>query len=84
MGDANEIRALHASLLGAIDAAAALEPLTGRVMSIDGEADVTDDDMEEIGRLSLANAVAAQALRGLVESMRARQATKQIPRDRDD
>jgi hypothetical protein len=76
MADVNEIRALKASFLGTMDAAAALETIRDRVMSIDPRADISDADLAEMGRLTLAHAVAAQALRGLVESMRARRAVK--------
>jgi hypothetical protein len=72
MPDANEIRALQASLLGALDTAAALETIKSKVMAIDADTDIADGDWEELGRLTLAHAVASQALRGLVEAMRAR------------
>ena len=74
MADVNEIRALKASFLGAMDAAAALGGMRQRVLAIDSNADILEADLEEIGRLTLAHAVAAQALRGLVESMRTRRA----------
>jgi hypothetical protein len=72
MPDPNEIRALKASFQGAIDSAQALEAIKARVMSLDSGADVSPEDLEELGRLTLAHAVASQALRGLVESMRMR------------
>jgi hypothetical protein len=72
MPDPNEIRALKASFQGAIDSAQALEAIKARVMSLDSGADVSLEDLEELGRVTLAHAVASQALRGLVESMRAR------------
>ena len=72
MSDANEIRALQASLLGALDTAAALEAIKSKVMAIDANTDITDGDLEELGRLTLAHAVSSQALRGLVEAIRAR------------
>jgi hypothetical protein len=72
MPDPNEIRALKASFQGAIDSAQALEAIKARVMSFDSGADVSPEDLEELGRVTLAHAVASQALRGLVESMRAR------------
>ena len=40
-----------------------------RIDMADPRTDVSDDDLDELRRLTLANAVAAQALRGLVESM---------------
>jgi len=72
MADVNEIRALKASFLGALEAARALEAIKSRVTEIEAEADIAPGDLEELGRLTLAHAVAAQALRGLVEAMRAR------------
>ena len=81
MADVNEIRALKASFLGALDTAAALEGMKSKVLGIDPEgrggsaaadADLASDDLDELARLTLAHAVSSQALRGLVESMRAR------------
>jgi len=72
MSDVNEIRALKASFLGALEAARALEAMKSRVTGIDSDADIATGDLEELGRLTLAQAVASQALRGLVEGMRAR------------
>jgi hypothetical protein len=74
MPDGNEIRALKASLLGAIDTAAALEGLKSRVMALDPNSDIAPDDLAELARLTLAHAVASQSLRSLVESIRARRA----------
>jgi len=72
MTDPNEIRALKASFQGALDTAAALEVLKTRIMALDANTDVSADDLEELGRVTLAHAVSSQALRGLIESMRAR------------
>jgi hypothetical protein len=72
MPDGNEIRALKASLLGAIDAAAALEAVKSRVMALDPNSEIAPDDLEELGRLTLAHALSSQALRSLVESIRTR------------
>ena len=69
MADLTEIDALKASLRGARSSAAALSDVSARVESGDVHADVADADLEELQRLTLANAIAAQALRGLVESM---------------
>jgi hypothetical protein len=74
MADANEIRALQASLLGALDTAAALEGLKNKVLALDPAADVSQEDLEELGRVTLSHAVSSQALRGFVETMRARRA----------
>jgi hypothetical protein len=69
MVDLTEIEALKASLRGARSAAAALADVAGRVEARDPHADVAAADLDELQRLTLANAVAAQALRGFVESM---------------
>ena len=69
MADVTEIEALKASLRGARAAAEALAAVAERVDRRDSHADVADGDLDELQRLTLANAVAAQALRGLVESM---------------
>ena len=72
MTDLNEMRALKASFQGALDTAAALEALKEKVLGLDPSAEVSVEDLEELGRVTLAHAVSSQALRGLVESMRAR------------
>jgi len=66
------MRALKASFQGALDTAAALEALKGKVMALDPNGDVSAEDLEELGRVTLAHAVSSQALRGLIETMRAR------------
>jgi hypothetical protein len=73
MADRNEIEALKASMRGALSTAASLEAFRERVERLDATAGIAAEDLEELGRLSLAHAVAAQALRGLVETMQARQ-----------
>ena len=69
MVDVTEIEALKASLRGARSAAAALDEVSGRIERTDPHADVSEGDLDDLYRLSLANALAAQALRGLAESM---------------
>jgi hypothetical protein len=69
MADVTEIAALKASLRGARSAAGALGEVGGRLDAVPAGSDVSDADLDELQRLTLANAVAAQALRGLVESM---------------
>ena len=69
MPDLTEIEALKASLRGARRASEALSEVAARTETVDPRADVADSDLDDLHRLSLANAVAAQALRGLVESM---------------
>jgi hypothetical protein len=69
MTDLTENEALKASMRGALRAAEALGALAVGVEDLDPRQDVSDAQLEDLQRLSLANAVAAQALRGLVESM---------------
>jgi len=69
MPDLTEIEALKASLRGARHAADALSEVAARTEAADPRADLPEGDLDQLQRLSLANAVAAQALRGLVESM---------------
>jgi len=70
MADVTEIEALKASLRGARNAASALADVAKRVDAVDPrQADVADADLDTLQNLSLANALAAQALRGFVESM---------------
>lgn len=69
MVDLTEIEALKASLRGARRASDALTDVATRVDMADPRSDVGEADLDELRRLTLANAIAAQALRGLVESM---------------
>lgn len=70
MADVTEIEALKASLRGARNSAAALTDVSKRVEAVDPHhSDVADADLETLHSLALANALAAQALRGFVESM---------------
>ena len=70
MADVTEIEALKASLRGVRNATAALADVAKRVEGIDPhQADIGGDDLQTLQQLTLANAVAAQALRGFVESM---------------
>jgi hypothetical protein len=69
MVDLTEIEALKASVRGAVRAAAQLGPVGVKVEDIQPHGDIADTDLDELQRLSLANALAAQALRGFVESM---------------
>jgi hypothetical protein len=73
MADPNEIEALKASMRGALTAADSLRALKAKVEALDADAGIPPDDLDELGRVTLAHAVAAQALRGLVETMRTRQ-----------
>lgn len=69
MADVTEIEALKASLRGARAAAEALSAVAANVDARDAHADVPGAALDDLQRLTLANAIAAQALRGLVESM---------------
>ena len=70
MADVTEIEALKASLRGARNAAAALADVDTRVDAVDPrQADLSESDLDALQNLTLANAIAAQALRGFVESM---------------
>ena len=72
MADSNEIEALKASFRGALSTGAALAALEERVLALDPRAEIAGDDLDELGRVTLAHAVSSQALRGLIESIRAR------------
>ncbi|HJR61262.1 MAG TPA: hypothetical protein VJ813_17755 [Vicinamibacterales bacterium] len=74
MRDPNEIRALKASLRGALDTAAALEALRPRVEAVDEHGEISADDLDELARVTVGHAVASAALRGLVSTMQARRA----------
>lgn len=70
MADVTEIEALKASLRGARNSATALSDVAKRVDAVDPHlSDVSDADLDALQGLTLANALAAQALRGFVESM---------------
>ncbi len=72
MADSNEIEALKASFRGALSTAAALAALENGVLALDPQTDIPTEDLDELGRVTLAHAVSSQALRGLIESIRAR------------
>ena len=69
MADVTEIEALKASMRGVRSSADALVPVAVKVEGTDPDTDVSDADLDDLQRLTLANAIAAQALRGLVETM---------------
>ena len=72
MSDPNEIRALKASFLGALETAAALEGLRERVQGLDDGSDIGAETLEDLARITSAHAIASAALRGLVNTMRTR------------
>jgi HAMP domain-containing protein len=72
MPDVTEIEALRAAMRGARAAAERLTDVAARVDALDPHEDVPNADLDELQHLTLANAIAAQALRGFVERMLAR------------
>lgn len=72
MTDTNEVRALKASYLGALDTGASLAALQEKINRLDDRGDISAEDLEEIGRVTAAHAVASAALRGLVNTMQTR------------
>jgi hypothetical protein len=70
MTERNAIEALKASYRGALSTADALAALQDKVMALDPIAGVSPQDLEDLGRVALAHAVASQALRGLIEVLR--------------
>ena len=69
MVDPNEIAALKASMRGVLASLQDLRPLAERVEALDPHAEVSDADLDDLQRQSSSHAVAAQALRGFVETM---------------
>ena len=69
MSDSNEIMALKASVRGALATGDTLSTLASSIDALDPRDEVSAAGLEEIARVTLAHAVAAQALRGLVNSM---------------
>lgn len=74
MADPNEIRALKASVRGALDTGVALSALQGKVEAVDEHGEIEPDLLEELTRVVAAHAVAAAALRGLLDTINARRA----------
>lgn len=69
MTDANEVSALRASFRGALSTADTLAALKDRIETL---VEVSDADLAELSRVTAAHAIASAALRGLVNTMRAR------------
>ena len=69
MSDPNELAALKSSMRGVMTSVQDLRPLAERVDALDPRQEVSEADLEALRRLTLSHAVAAQALRGLVETM---------------
>lgn len=72
MTDPNEIAALKASFRGALATAESLAGLKDRIESLESHAEIGAEDLDELGRVSAAHAIASAALRGLVNTIRSR------------
>ena len=70
MSDANALMAFKNAWTGAIESADALRGHADAVSAISDDATIASVDLETFHRLALANANAAQALRGLIEQLR--------------
>ena len=75
MKDPNEIRALKASFRGAIDTAAALSALEGRIEALDEHGEIDTELLDALLPVSSAHAVGSAALRGLVQTIQARRSS---------
>jgi hypothetical protein len=76
MADPNELAALKASLRGAVGTAAALQEMQPRIEALEPTADLAGDDLDALERVAIAHALASAALRGLVQTIRARRAAE--------
>ena len=72
MTDVSEMEALKASLRGALSTGETLVALKDKVAGFDTHGGIAPEDLDELARVTLAHAVAAQALRGFVVTMRNR------------
>lgn len=72
MSDVNEMEALKASFRGAVSAGERLLEFRDRVAALDPHAEISAQDLDELGRVTLAHAIAAQALRGFVVTIQTR------------
>lgn len=72
MSDPNEIEALKAAFRGALHSAEAVAALASRMEALDPRAELPAEELEELGRITAAHAIASAALRGLVNRMMAR------------
>jgi hypothetical protein len=69
MADVNEIRALKASLRGAIETASTLSTLHPTIEGLDENAEIDGSVIDDLARITAAHAIASNALRGLVKMM---------------
>ena len=72
MTDANETRALKASFRGVLDTTTRVSALQDRVTGLDEQSEIPADLIEELAAATSAHAVAAAALRGLVNTIQIR------------
>ncbi len=72
MTDPNEIAALQASFRGALSTAESLAALKDRIETLEPGGEVSAADLDDLARVTAAHAIASAALRGLVNTMRAR------------
>jgi hypothetical protein len=75
MTDRNELQALQAAFRGALVTSASLDALSERINALDSDRELSDGELVELARATLAHAVSSQALRALVEGMRSRRAS---------
>ena len=72
MSNPNEIEALKAAMRGARGTGDAVARLGDRVEALGSHAEIPDEALDDLHRVSAAHALAAQALRGLVRTMMSR------------
>jgi hypothetical protein len=73
--EANALLALKNAWTGAVSASSALRELDAAVQALPADTPLTSLDLERYHLVALAEANAAQALRGLVEQLRAKAAS---------
>jgi hypothetical protein len=69
MTDPGELAALKAAVRGVQRSGDGLTELSTRVDALDPHVDIPDETLEDLRRITSAHAVAAQALRGLVQTI---------------
>ncbi len=72
MGDPNEVAALQAAFRAALSTAENLAGIKQRVETLSASEEIAADLLEELSRLSVAHAIASNALRGVIVTMIAR------------
>jgi hypothetical protein len=69
---ASEIAALKASLAGALETGERLREVKAMIDGLSPDADLPGQALDDLHRMTAAHAMASQALRGLVEQIRAK------------